>query len=214
MNVLQIKILIACLCLTGVLVYLRPEFQAGVPKTSLIQSLAVIPNWQRTSVSALDPILIQELQLDDYVFQSYSQGKRKVFLYIGLYYSSAKVGASHDPLVCFPGQGWQVSEVKKGHFLISGDPEFEVRFSQLQAKKNTERELVYYWYQAGRGSTSGPLAQKLMLLHSKIMHRAERNAFVRVSTSLGDETLTEGQKSLTSFIQDFYPVFVKHLESI
>jgi EpsI family protein len=211
-NYAQIIALILCLGFTGYLIYLRPTTQIQNRKAALVQTLSHIDNWQKVSVSPLDPIIVEELKLDEYVFQNYAQGEDKIDLYVGYYYSSTKVGAAHDPLVCFPGQGWHVSDHHKSSLNVTGEKGYKINFSTLLAGKNDEKELVFYWYQAGSQATSGPLMQKLMLLRSKFLRRGENNAFVRVSTTLKNESAQQGQKRILNFIKDFYPPFLKYVE--
>ena len=210
---LQISILIFCLCVTGALAYWKPESQVNNRTTTLVQGLAQIGNWQKAAAFPLDPIIIEELKLDDYVFQTYSRNRSEgVNLYVGYYYSSVKVGAAHDPMVCFPGQGWHVSESERQRLEFQDNQPYQLNYSSLVAEKEGKKELVFYWYQAGSESAAGPFMQKLMLLRSKFLGNSENNAFVRVSTSLNDGNMGEGQKRLFSFVQDFYPVFVKYVE--
>jgi len=210
-NPLQIIVLIFCLVLTGILINFKPTSQYHDRKNALVLTLENIENWEKMSVSVLDPIIVEELKLDEYVFQSYIQGEDKINLYVGYYNSSVKVGAAHDPLVCFPGQGWQVSGNQKKNVEILGKSDFRVKYSTLLAEKNGERELVVYWYQAGKYATPDPLMQKIMLFRSKFFHESEGNAFVRISTSLKNETEQKGQNRILKFINDFYPVFEKYM---
>lgn len=214
MSSLQILVLILCLCATGALAYWKPESQIHNRTTKLVQTLARVGDWQKTAVTPLDPIIVEELKLDDYVFQTYSRNDMHVDLYVGYYYSSLKVGAAHDPLVCFPGQGWHVSDSESHRLAFSGDRSYELNYSSLLARKEGKRELVFYWYQAGAHSTPGPFLQKLLLLRSKFLKRSENNAFVRISTSLKDESREAGKRRLIAFMDDFYPEFVNYVEQI
>jgi len=210
-NPLQIIVLIFFLVLTGIFINFKPISRHHDRKNALVQTLENITNWEKVSVSLLDPIIVEELKLDEYVFQSYIQGEDKINLYVGYYNSSAKVAAAHDPLVCFPGQGWQVSRNQKKVFKIFEKKDYQIKYSTLLAEKNGERELVIYWYQAGEYATPGPLMQKIMLFFSKFIHESENNAFVRISTSLKNETEQEGQKRILKFMNDFYPVFARYM---
>ena len=70
----------------------------------------------------LGPKIVKALELDDYANQSYSDGKDTISLYIGYYFTAKKVGAAHDPLVCFPGQGWVVSDTQKDKIVLNPKP--------------------------------------------------------------------------------------------
>ena len=209
---IQIALLIFCLCVTGALAYLRPESVALNRTPGLVRALDRVDHWQKTAVVPLDPIIVEELKLDDYVFQSYVSNAREVDLYVGYYYISGKVGAAHDPIVCFPGQGWHVSASRKHSLKFHADPAYQINYSSLIAEKNERKELVFYWYQAGSKTSAGPFMQKLLLLQSKLLNRGESNAFVRVSTTLQDETVEQGRERLAAFMRNFYPVFLDYIE--
>ena len=211
-NSLQILVLILCLCVTGTLVYLKPESEIRIRRTKLVQTLASIGDWQQTNVYPLDPIIVEELKLDDYVFQAYSREDMQIELYVGYYYSSMKVGAAHSPLVCYPGGGWQVSGRESNRLTVSGDQNLSLNYSSLVAENEGREDLVFYWYQAGVHTTSGTFLQKLLLLRNKFSGSSENNAFVRISTTLNGESLESGQSRLIAFVKDFYPEFVRYVE--
>ena len=142
-STIQIVALIFCLGVTGAFTYLRPVASIQNRKAALAQTLSHIGNWQTVSVSPLDSIIAEELKLDDYVFQNYAQGDEKIDLYVGYYYHSVKVGAAHDPLVCFPGQGWQVSDFHKSSLNVAGNDGYKINFSTLLARKDDELSLIH-----------------------------------------------------------------------
>lgn len=209
---LQILVLFLCLVVTGVLVYLKPESQIRNRHTKLVQTLARIGDWQKTAVYPLDPIIVEELKLDDYVYQVYSRDDMHVELYVGYYYSSMKVGAAHSPLVCYPGQGWLLSDSESHRLTVSGERSYALNYSSLLAENKGRRDLVFYWYQAGVFSTPGTFLQKLLLLRSKFFERNENNAFVRISTTLNRESPEAGRRRLIAFMKDFYPEFMSYVE--
>jgi EpsI family protein len=208
----QLVVLIVCLWATSVLVYGKPDLQAHNRPTKLVEELSSIADWKKATESQLSPIVVDELKLDDYVFQTYFQSAKIVDLYVGYYFSSMKVGAAHDPMVCFPGQGWHVTSGKKGQLLIGNEGSYRLNYSTLLAEKEDHKELVIYWYQAGGESAAGPFMQKLLLLRSKFMRNSQNNAFVRISTNLKDDNSELGRERLFAFIEDFYPIFVDYVE--
>jgi hypothetical protein len=137
---LQINVLTICLTLTGAFISLRPKDQVPESKRSLAQALSRKGQWSKVSRSSLSPDIVEALHLDDYIFQRYAFGQQEVDLYVGYYYSSDKVEVAHDPLVCFPVQGWQVSDNRKSTFKFynEGKNNAFVRFSTTL---NNESEL-------------------------------------------------------------------------
>jgi hypothetical protein len=87
------------------MVYWQPESKAAKKHQSLPRALANIKGWHSNGLVELDRSIIEALELDEYVNHNFTNGRETVSLYIGYYLTSKKVGASHSPLVCFPGQG-------------------------------------------------------------------------------------------------------------
>jgi hypothetical protein len=105
----KIIILIICFALTSIVIYRHPSSQAVKKPVQLNQALTDIKGWAFRGHTPLEPKIVKALELDDYANQGYSNGSDTLFLYIGYYFTAKKVGAAHDPLVCFPGQGWVVT---------------------------------------------------------------------------------------------------------
>jgi len=160
----------------------------------------------------LDYKIRNELKLDDYLFRRFSDGKSTITLYVGYYYTAAKVGASHDPLVCFPGQGWVLRENNSiiGTMQIQGE-ERQLSYATMVAERNENKELLFYWFQADTKMASSTLMQKMHLVQSKIFGFGQHNAFVRLSLDLEGRTMEDGRQTMRRFIADFYPTFLQYI---
>ena len=213
----NIKVAIVIFCLIGVSVFIyRPGGGSSTveQKTrSLASAVAHIPGWRMTDVEPLEKNIVEALYLDDYVNQSYTNGHKRVSLYIGYYYSAKKIGAAHDPMVCFPGQGWEVSENKKGAFTIDANEENKIAYASMKVKLGLRNNLVIYWFQSHDQTNTDTFSQKINLLLKKIFHQGENNAFVRITAPI-DETHSqaEARETILSFIKSFYPVFLAYVQ--
>lgn len=207
----RIIILIICFLLTGVFLFLRPESKPSIKKQSLNSALGHIKNWQVSNISSLSPEIVNALKLDDYLFQDYSNTRNTISLYIGYYFSSKKVGAAHDPLVCFPGQGWKLTDISTGKLEIKADNNHAISYSTMLATMGMEKTFLLYWFQSYDATSSNTFSQKLTLLRAKFLGKGEDNAFVRISVPMGNRSPEECKKIIYSFTQDFYPVFLKYV---
>jgi len=212
-NILQLVSLFVCLLFTGILIYLQPNPVQVSHLLPLRQSMANFGDWTLIGERPLDLRIIDELKLDDYVYQGYSQGNQEVDLYVGYYYSSSKVGAAHDPLVCFPGQGWLLSDKKFGTLNLSNMSVGQLDYSQVVASKEGESLLVIYWFQAGLETASNTFEQKFFTLKNKLFEQRSNNAFVRISTPLKNISIKEGELLLRQFVVNFYPEFYNYLQN-
>ena len=205
----KIIILIVCFALTSVLVYRTSPSKVVNKQVPLSQALSDIKGWTSTRPVPLGQEIVDALELDDYVNQSYSKGDERVSLYIGYYLSTRKVGAAHSPLVCFPGQGWIISSKDRTALKIKGN---EIHLLSMIVTRGQEKELVAYWFQSYDQTDPDTLSQKISLLWQKLLHEKENNAFVRVSISVGEKSLSEARDTVFEFIRSFYPVFLNYVK--
>jgi len=174
----KIIILTLCFVLTSVFVYWKTPSIAVEKSISLKQALANIHGWENSGFSPLDQKIVDALELDDYANQSYTKGQDIVSLYIGYYLTTKKVGAAHDPLVCFPGQGWMLTDKKSGEFILQ-ETDNSLSYSSMIAQRGQQKELIIYWFQSYDKTNPDTLSQKIsslwkkFLTIEKIMHLSE-----------------------------------------
>ncbi len=208
----KLIILIVCFALTSFFIYRTPSSTAVKKQVPLTEALADIKGWSRSGSMPLDLEILKALELDDYVNQYHSNGNDTISLYIGYYLTTKKVGAVHDPLVCFPGQGWVISDRQKGKIVLNSKLMESISYSSMIVQFGSQRQLVIYWFQSYDKTYPGTFSQKLGTLWSKISGKGEDNAFVRISTPIGDKTLPEAHETAFSFIRAFYPVFLQYIK--
>lgn len=209
-SVLQIAVLILCLVLTGVVIKFRPVSHAVEKSAALASELSKLGSRYDITTNPLSPRVIEELKLDDFVFQTYTRDNVSITLYVGYYFSGKKVGAAHDPQVCYPGQGWKLSNKESGHYELKNGE--KIKYSTIIAELAGKKELIIYWFQVDDETANNTFVQKMVLFKKKIMRQGESNAFVRISTSLDDTSPQNAKEHLMSFIDDFYPLFLKYVE--
>ena len=197
------------------IVYFIPRHQSQVINRTkdIRQSLANIPEWKQEAFQALDKEIVDSLKLDDYLNADYVRGTSRVSLYIGYYFTGTKVGAAHDPMVCFPGQGWHISGIEKGSMYID-ETNVRISYSSMVATRDKRRELIIYWFQAGEVACPDTLKQKLYTFMNKISNKPEENAFVRITMDISAISRQEGEKIIKEFVKDFYPVFLRYIQAV
>jgi EpsI family protein len=205
-------ILIICFLIAGYFVYNQPESKLHKKNISLNQVLSTIDDgWKIIGQNPLEQSIVDELKLDDYTYQSYLKKEKQVSLYIGYYFSGDKIGAAHDPLVCFPGQGWVVKEKSEGNFTLAHDSQTTITYSKMVVEKGQDRQLILYWFQSYDKTNPNTFYQKIDSLLAKIFQRGEDSAFVRISMPVGKESVAESKETITDFVDAFYPVFLKYI---
>lgn len=208
----RLAILSALLVVAALLVHLHTERSTErTGKEPLRQVFARIGGWRPAGTCSMDTRIVEELKLDDYLFQSYYRDKELVNLYIGYYRTAKKVGAAHDPLVCFQGQGWQIGTRESGEYTPTRAPGLRISYSSMIAERQGERELIVYWFQANGKAATTTHEQKFALFLDKLTGKGGDNAFVRISAPIGEETPESVRKRLIEFIEDFYPGFYQYV---
>ena len=172
----KVIILCGCFVLTSIFIYWQPTSKAAKKQLSLRQALTYLKGWEMGSFTQLDPKIVEALKLDDYTNQNYINGSDRVFLYIGYYLTSKKVGAAHDPLVCFPGQGWVISNKTKGKFILNSKTGESISYSSMTVQQDQQKSLIVYWFQSYDQTNSDTLSQKITLLREKLLNQDEINS--------------------------------------
>ncbi len=201
----QLIVLIILFFVTGLLVYLPRKPVPAVQKPSLKSRLAEINQYNLVRYIEIEDKIYKFLDLDDYIFADYLGPDGKVNLFIGFYYSADKVSAAHSPLACFPGQGWTISQPSRYQVKVG---EFEIKYEEITATLNEQKELVMYWYQAGGETTPQIYRNKINTLYNKIKLDDEQHAFVRITVPLAGSSYDEAKKKGLAFMSSFFPTFL------
>jgi EpsI family protein len=150
------------------------------------------------------------LKLDDYVFTNYNKDNQNVTLYIGHYYTLAKLTAAHSPLVCYPSQGWIIDEPITHQVTISNDT---LHYGELVARLGDKQELIMYWYQAYHKSMSEISKLKLATAINKLRDNNEQHGFVRVSIPFSGTDQEQARATGLTFIKAFWPHYLSYIEN-
>jgi EpsI family protein len=178
----------------------------------LSQALSHIKGWRNGGFSLLDPKIVETLEPDDYTNTDFSKGSKTIYLYIGYYLTTKKIGSAYDPLVCFPGQGWVLCNIKKEKLILNPGIAKSISYSTMLAKRGLQKELIIYWFQSYDQTNPGTFSQKIASPWRKFANQREDNAFVRISTAGGEKSLSECRETIFSFIRAFYPVLLGYIK--
>jgi EpsI family protein len=203
------------LLVAGLVANFRTESKSDFHAVPISTSLLEFGPWKMESDIPLDGMIAQKLMLDDYLYRRFSDGQSTIVLYIGYYRNASKVGASHDPLVCFPGQGWVLKNHNVSHLtlLIQGKEE-KISFATMVAERNGIQEYLLYWFQADANTAPNTFLQKLHLLKAKMQGKGQHNAFVRLSMNMKGSAIGDSRQVMMKFVTSFYPVFLNYVSPV
>jgi EpsI family protein len=206
----QILILTGLLLLTCIMVY-WPTSTVVVQKPLALQTLfGPVQGYELLGNLTLEKEIVSFLDLDDYTQTRYRKDGKKVELFIGYYFSLAKVSAAHSPLVCFPGQGWTINQPSRHNLRLERTV---IEYEELIATLGDHQELVLYWYQAADKSVPEIYRNKINAIVNNLTGKKQEHAFVRISVPLGGSTVSEARKIAVDFITAFHPVFLGYIQS-
>jgi EpsI family protein len=155
-----------------------------------------------------DDIIMDKLNVSDYIMREYRRGNNMVALYVG-YYASQKKGAQiHSPKQCLPGGGrFKISE-RKRTINIAGEK--DASFIEAVYQKGDTLEVYYYWYKMKNAYITNEYVLKVYMILNSLRYRRNDAAFLRLSTSINDNK-EEAVNSVDAFMQDFLPIFKEYL---
>jgi len=194
---------------TSILVNKQGETIQTDKAKSLKLVLKNIGGWKFVENIPLDLSIQNELKLNDYLFARYAKNNEHVTLYIGYYYSKMNIGAAHDPLVCFPGQGWKLSDRKRGQIELPNLGQ-KINYSSMVAQRGESKEQLLYWFQASEFAVADTLQQKIASFKSTLQGKKGESAFVRISCSQQDGK-SNCTTALREFATSFYPHFLEYI---
>jgi len=206
----RIIVVVICFIVAAIFVYWEPDVNIAKKERALAEALADIEGWKNSGLIQIDQRIVEELKLDGYVNNYFANSEGVVSLYIGYYLSSQKVSAAHSPLVCFPGQGWDLSDFEEKSVKV-GD--LTVNLMRIIATEPERKELLMYWFQAYEKTSPGEFLQKINTLLAKFVDGREDNAFVRVTVPMKNMNVDQAYRIGVDFIKAFYPRFLEHVKN-
>lgn len=101
-----------------------------------------------------------------------------VNLFIAFFPSQRSGDTIHSPKNCIPGSGWV--PIESGRIIVPQDGKTSLSVNRYVVARGTEKDLVFYWYQAHGRAVPSEYWAKLFLVEDAIrMHRTD-GAMVRV----------------------------------
>jgi EpsI family protein len=166
-----------------------------------------IDAWRAGEVD-YDTEVLGELSADTIIYKSYRDGRGGVpiVLFMACYETLEKADRSHSPIVCSAGQGWQIVKSTGRRIPVNSPDTREIEVNQTIHTKRDNTMMTLFWYQSADRAFRNRAMQKLSLLLSKLRGGDQKNAFVRVTSTLPPgHSVDEGKAELLEFVQRLYP---------
>jgi exosortase D (VPLPA-CTERM-specific) len=158
--------------------------------------------------NAIEPQILDQLQLDDYVQMDFIRPSGElVNFYVAYYASQRDRRSAHSPRACLPGGGWQIADIST--VTIPGTQQ---RANRMLITNGEMRQLVYYWFpQRGRTLTN-ELLVKWYLFWDAVTQRRTDGALVRLMTPVSaTEPIEQAEERLAGFAAGVLPTLPDHV---
>ena len=194
------------LCAAGLSLFLVTTRQEIVPeRLSFVAFPREIGAWEGRP-SLMEPDVERALNLDDYILSDYRKPKGEaVNLYVAYYASQRKGSSPHSPIVCIPGDGWQISRFERTSYRDDA-LNLTLPLNRVVIARGNDKELVYYWFIERNRLIANEYWSKWYLLVDAITRNRTDGALVRLVTRLRPgESEHAADERLQSFLKDLEP---------
>jgi exosortase D (VPLPA-CTERM-specific) len=173
----------------------------------------------------MEAVYLDTLKVDDYLLADFvSRGAggdagtsaqapgAPVNLYVAYYASQRRGQSAHSPRSCLPGGGSRILEFGQRELAGGRSDAAPLRVNRVIVQHDSDRQLVYYWFQErGRGLTNEYLV-KWYLLQDALLRNRSDGALVRLITPLsGNESQATADARLEHFALSALPVLQDYL---
>lgn len=183
-----VLVVLACLCL------LWAETEQMGPAPALGWVPLARAGWQGRDLPRLDPVALQSLRPDSYVWREYHKGNEAVQL--AILYGQRK-STFHSPGFCLLSEGWNVAEKSVLPVTVGSR---KVLFNKLVLQRGGQQVIALYTFLHGNRNTPSWLVHQARLVMARIERRNEEGALVRLivpvtgseagATAVGEEFLS------------------------
>ena len=169
--------------------------------------------WQGTT-ARFDEKIYDVLGVDDSILASYLSNKgESVQLYVGFYQSQKEGDLIHSPKNCLPGSGWNITKTSIETVDVGEqDTKKSINVIRLLLEKESQKQVVLYWFQSRGRIISSEYMQKIWLVIDSITKHRTDGSFVRVISSVvnsEDDTV----EIMKNFIRAIYPYLDEYIPS-
>lgn len=200
----RVAVLALCFGLAAIVVQVLPSERTAPGARPLASAFPRVGPWVAGEQLAFEDRIVEALELDDYTHCVYRRGEDTVWLYVGYYLSGATIGASHSPLVCYPGQGWQIGRRQRLALETGSGP---LRAMVMSAAKGGYEDVVLFWFQAYDRTSPGTFRQKIQAMWARVTTGRADSAFVRISVPVTSGDHQRARRTAEAFAVTFYPLF-------
>lgn len=159
----------------------------------------------------LTPDVLEVLGPGEFLLRDYlsSTGASPVNLFIA-YFSSQRTGDTiHSPKNCMPGTGW--APLSNVRIPLSRPDGSKIAINRYVIAKGTDRDIVFYWYQAHGHVTPSEYWSKIFLVKDAIELNRTDGALVRVVVPVSGSDEQSAQVQGLEFVRQIQPLLDSYI---
>jgi EpsI family protein len=133
--------------------------------------------------------VLEKLRPSEYILRTYYR-KGDVLGLLTVYYSGQRTGeAMHSPLVCLPGDGWNILERDLATVAVDGR---DVEINQIHVQKDASQRVVLYWQQTRRRIIANEYAARFFAIQDVLRDGDTSGVLIRVTVRDTPEAVEAG----------------------
>jgi len=194
-----------------ILVSTGVEFREAVPISRSFKAFPMqVGEWQGKR-QAMEDVIIDRLDLSDYIIVDFfDKSGREINFYVAYYESQRKGETIHSPATCLRGGGWEFQESGEAFVTMNKDGGIPVNRALIQ--KGSCRQISYYWFPMRGRILTNIFQIKWYTFWDALTRQRTDGALVRIIAPVeANETLSDAEKRLQSFVRKIYPVLSEYL---
>ncbi len=201
-------ILLILLCVAAFFVRDIGKFKELPTQSSkILEFPAKLDGYQSKEIS-LEQRVYDVLNTDTIIFKEYSK-RNQIPIWFLVVYGERDRTSFHPPEYCYLGGGDVELLDKKIEILDLGNRRLDV--NKLFFKMPTHRQLVCYWYTAGKKMTSSYYKQQIFFMTEQMKRKKVGGTLIRVSTIVLEG---EAEEQATQRMIDFLKLALPEIEKI
>jgi EpsI family protein len=150
---------------------------------------------------------------DSYLADYYNADGKDVNLYIGYYQSQREGEQIHSPKNCMPGSGWNITETSLEDVTLKGDASKKIKVIKLLLEKDSQKQVVLYWYQSNGRFISSEYSQRIYMVIDSITRHRTDGSFVRLISPVINNDEEAAIKHLKDFTVELIPILKDYIPS-
>jgi EpsI family protein len=201
-NFIIVTVILLVVSIIGFKSYLPAKFDTA--STIRVADFPMqVGEWTATDI----PLTQKEydiLETKNLFVRDYKNSKGEV---VNLYviYSEQNRKVSHPPEVCYTGSGATITE--RSQFQITDS----IRANKLLVEKADSRQLVVYWYKAGKFNTAEYLKQQLKVSTDLTFGRKTSGALIRLSAEIKGDDESSALTLIKSFCSEIETLIERYV---